>query len=346
MRTTAKAGATGERVSLGELLRGCTPGVVQTVGYMTVVPLLSEIECDKFASPNEARVSTQGYGKLFVKNAGQKPILLPHGATYIVNEKAQNHAIPHLGIVKGKSATNFDTAMCVQQSQAGYITEGAHELSILPVALREKGHAGRKEQSYNRLWPAIAAFNTRAGLSGVGGHLEKFYEKFTKELDQFVAEFEPVDKQVGVIVLIGGKVAGVERCPSQAYFRSVWRPLVRECYGSMAVLESKKGPAVVPKTRVALRKARSLDDLVAALGEAQDAERQKVAALVNNLATLDVSRTVDERGDLTVDGLGGGSDSFVGQSVRDGAHVVYASLVAAEQWAQKEEWLFAAPFAM
>lgn len=340
-----KATETGS-VTVGDLLKGCTPGRVQTVGYMTVVPLLSDIEYDRFASPADARVSTHGYGKLHVANTSGKPLLLPHGATYIVAQAAQNHAIPHLGVVKAKAVADFHTAMCVQESQGGYIAEGAHELSILPVTLREKGHAARKEQSYNRLWPAIAAFNAQAGLKEAGGHLEKFFEKFANELEQFVAEFEPVPNQVGVIVLVNGKVAGVERCPSHSYFRAVWRPLIRECYGSMAVVEAKRGAAAVPKTRVPVRQARSLDDLEAALGEAEAAERAKVAALVNTLAGLSLSRTTDERGDLTVDGLGGGADPFVGQSLRDGAQVVYASVVAAEKWAQKDEWLFAAPFAM
>lgn len=337
---------TVERVKVGELLRGCTPGVVQTVGYMTVVPLTSDVQYDKFTSPDDARISTQGYGNLYIKNLGQKPLLMPSGATYIVSEKAQNHAIPHLGIVAAKTLKSFPTAMCVQESQGGYITEGAHTLTILPVALRERGHAARKEQSYGRLWPAIAAFNAQAGLTTTRGHLEKFYEKFASELDQFVAEFEPIENQVGAIVLINGKVAGVERCPSAAYFRSVWRALVRECYGSMAVVEAKKGAPAVPKTRVPLRKVKSLADLSAALGEAEDGERKKVAALVNNIAGLELARTIDERGELTVDGLGGGADPFVGQSVRDGSQVVYASIVAAEKWAQKEDWLFAAPFAM
>ena len=333
-------------VTVGDLLRGCAPGTVQTVGYMTVVPLLSDIEDDRFALPGEARISTTGYGNLNVKNPAGKPLLLPAGATYIVAQKAQNHAIPHLGLVKAKAAALFDTAMCVQQSQGGMIVEGPHELSILPVVLREKGHAARKTRNFQRLWPSIAEFNARAGVVGGGGHLEKFYDKFNTQLEQFVAEFEPVEKQVGAIILINGKVAGVERCPSTAYFRSVWRPLIRECYGSMAVVEAQKGQPVVPKTRVRVRPARTLDDLEDALAEAEAAERQKVAALVNTLAGIPLARTVDEAGDLTVDGLGGGSDPFVGQSVRDGAQVVYASVVAAEKWQQKDEWLFAAPFAM
>lgn len=340
--TAAKVGD----VAISELLKGCTPGRVQTVGYMSIVPLLSDIQDERFAAPTGARVSTEGYGKLVVKNPEDVVMILPSGATYIVSQAAQNHAIAHAGVIKAKAVQQFHTAMCVQQTQGGYIAEGQHELSLLPVALREKAHKGRRDNQFNRLWPEIAKFNAGAGLAGAGGHLEKFFEKFTAELDQFVAEFEPLPKQVGAIVLINGKVVGVERCPSEKYFRAVWRPLIRECYGSMALLEAKKGAAAVPKTRVAVRAATDLADLEAALAEAELAERQKVAGLVNSIAELRLARTVDESKEFLVEGLGGERESFVGQSIRDGSQVVYASLVASEKWVQKEDWLFAAPFAM
>jgi hypothetical protein len=341
-----------DTVTIGELLKGCTPGPVQTVGYMAVVPLLSDLHDDRFAAPTAARIATASYGTVRVSNREDKPILLPHGATYIVSEKAQNHAIPHVSLVKARASAAFDTAMCVQQSQGGMISEDQHALTILPVVLREQGHAARKTRNFQRLWPAIQKFNERAGIVSGGGHLEKFFEKFEVQLEQFVAEFEPLDNQVGAIVLINGKVAGVERCPSANYFHAIWRPLVRECYGSMAVLEHQNGPATVPKTRAAVREARSLDDLELALAEAESTERKNVAALVNSLAALPLSRTTDEPvgatvDALAVDGLGGvGTDSFVGQAVRDGAQVIYASVVAREQWKQKDAWLFAAPFAM
>jgi hypothetical protein len=74
----------------------------------------------------------------------------------------------------------------------------------------------RREKSFGRLWPSIAEFNRQAGLEDQGhaGHLEFFFQHYRDQLDTFVAQFEPVPEPVGCIVLIGGKVAGVERTPS------------------------------------------------------------------------------------------------------------------------------------
>ena len=41
------------------------------------------------------------------------------------------------------------------------------------------------------------------------------------ELDEFVAEFECVPRQIGAIILVDDQVVGVERAPSHAYWQSV-----------------------------------------------------------------------------------------------------------------------------
>ena len=218
----------------------------------------------------------------------------------------------------------------MQQTQGGYIAEGSHELMLLPAALRRAAHPARLEKNFQRLWPAIGEFSAAAGLENTGGHLEKFFERFRAELDQFVAEFEPVPKQVGAVVLVNGAVAGVERTPSADYFRAVWRPLIRECYGSMALVEARKGTPAVPRTRVPLRTAASLDDLEAALVEAEAEERGRVAVLLDGVRAAELSVTTDEAGETVIEGLGGDGQPFVGQCVRAGGQVLYCSLVASE----------------
>ena len=326
-------------VKISDLVRDCIPGRIQSVGPMQVVPLVSDFSDDRFAPPTEARIGTSGYGNLVVANPADRPLLVPAGAAYMVAQKAQNHALPSVGCVPKLGARTFDTAVCVQQSQGGYIAEGAHELMLLPAALRRAAHAARLETSFQRLWPAIGEFNAAAGLEKAGGHLEKFFEKFRAELDHFVAEFEPVPKQVGAVVLVNGVVAGVERTPSADYFRAVWRPLIRECYGSMALVEARKGTPAVPRTRVPLRAAANLDDLEAALVEAEAEECRRVGVLLDGVRAAELSVTTDEAGETVIEGLGGEEQPFVGQCVRDGNRVLYCSLVASEKWARREDWL-------
>jgi hypothetical protein len=321
-------------IRVRDLLHGCEVGRLQSVGSMQVVPLVSERHDDRFVAPaGAARVSTSGYGNLVFNNDADQPLLVPAGATYIVEQAAQNHALPHAGCVKARAVKRYETAVCVQQGQGGYIREGRHPMMLLPCPLRARAHAVRRQVNFGRLWPAIAEFNRRAGLPdhGFRGHLEFFFQKFKDDLDTFVAQFEPVDNQVGAVVLIGDRVAGVERTPGPGYFRSVWRPLIRECYGSLAVLEAARRAAPVPpRTRVPLRRAASVADLRAALKEAEAEESRRVRTLLDGVLDVDLERQLEEVVvDCAIEALG--DAPFVGQMLRVADRVVYASLVAAEQ---------------
>jgi hypothetical protein len=328
-------------LTIRDLLRGCTPGRLQSVGAMQVVPLCSQLEDERFVPPTEALVSTAGYGNLVVRNPLSGPLLVPTGATYIVSQAAQNHALPHAGFVAAAATKQYSTAACVQQSQGGYISEGRHELMLLPFPLREAAHRVRRETAFNRLWGAIADFNRESGLPAGNhqGHLEYFFNHYKAELDTFVAQFEPVPQEVGAIVLIDGRVVGVERTPSSAYFLGVWKALIRECYGSLALLEA--GP---PATRVPLRQSSSPADLLLALEEAEAQERALVVSLVNSILDVELTRQVDEEGELVVEALG--EQPFVGQMIRDGEKIVYASLVVTRRWRSSEQWRRTEPFSM
>jgi len=336
------------KMKLAEILKGCTPGKIQSVGVMQVIPLISDISDDSFVSPNQsAKVSTSGYGTLVFKNEKKETMIVPPQAGYVVKQSAQDHALPHVGIVKGKQTGSFTNAMCIQQNQGGYVASGEHNMMILPFPLREKAYKVRNTRGYDRLWGDISALNKRAGVKSSSGaaHLEYFLNSFKEQLDRFVAEFEPVDKQVGAIILINGRVVGVERTPSYVYWTSIWSALIRECYGSLAIIEANDYNNKVPPTRVPLRKATSVSDLKAALKEASDEEYARVKKIVNDIADIDMGQKVDNTvGDVDVEELS--SKRFVGQIVRKGDTVVYASLVATKEWRDNEEWNEAESFEM
>ena len=337
------------KMKLAEILKGCMPGKIQSVGVMQVIPLVSEISDESFVSPNQsAKVSTSDYGTLVFQNQKEATMIIPPQAGYVVKQSAQDHALPHVGVVEGKKTASFDSAMCIQSSQGGTIGGGEHNMLILPFPLREKAHKTRNNRGYDRLWKDIRALNTRAGVSAGGSsqaHLEYFLNAFKEQLDQFVAEFEPVDKQVGAIILINGRVVGVERTPSYTYWTSIWAALIRECYGSLAIIEANDYNNKVPPTRVPLRKATSVSDLKAALKEASDEEYARVKKIVNDIADIDMGQKVDNTvGEVDIEELS--SKRFVGQIVRKGETVVYASLVATKEWRDNEEWNEAESFSM
>ena len=330
-------------------MRGTEAGLMQNVGYMQVIPLVSDLDDERFVSPDQALVGTNSYGSMAFENPSNRILVVPLHAGYVVSKAAQNHAMAHAGLVKAKGSRTFNTAMCIQQSQGGLINKDKYRLSILPHSLREFALGKRKERSYQKLWGQIGQFNAKFGLNQ-RGHLEDFLNRFEKELNEFVAEFECIPNQIGAIVLIDGRVVGIERAPSRAYFRSVWEALIRECYGSLAIeyRHAMGDKAAPPKVRFAMRREGviSLDDVRAALKEVKEAEEAAAKASIREL--LDEPFEVEKEeslNDLSLETVG--NAQFKGQIIRDKeSFVTYASLFASQSWIQTSKRSAASAFSI
>ncbi len=187
-KTTASS-----KIDVREVLRGCEAGRLQSVGYMQVIPLVSDLYDDRFVSPVQcdADVYTTSYGTLGFRNSSDSVMIVPCHAGYVVKQHAQDHAMAHAGVVAAAGDRRYDTAVCIQASQGGFIEKGSYRMLILPHALREHALQLRKTKNYQKLWDDISVFNRSLGVQGQG-HLEYFLKAFKKELDEFVAEFECV----------------------------------------------------------------------------------------------------------------------------------------------------------
>ena len=92
-----------------------------------------------------------------------------------------------------------------------------------------------------------------------------------------------------------GQVAGVEVTPSRAYWAKVWTPLIRICYGAVA-LAAQRGGASVPSTRAPLPVTEpSVEGIARALRQAEQAEARVVEAVIVGLA----DRTLELQGGVS-----------------------------------------------
>ena len=328
-------------LTIREILRGCTTGRMQSVGIMQVIPLVSDIEDTRIVPPEEAVVSTVGYGTFLFENPTGRLMLVPSHAGYMSKEAVQDHAMGSAAFVRPEKQRRYDRAMCIQETQAGLMGAKRRKMVILPLSLRRPALVMRDKGRYSRLWDDIRSFNSEGGLD-TPGNLVQFLNHYRSELEQFVAEFELVPGQIGAIVLVAGEVVGVERAPSQAYWASVWEPLIRTCYGAYAINVGRK-IGFVPETRNPLRSADSLDGLADALREAEAADEKSARTKVRSLLEdpFHVDRVETQHG-YDLDTIR--NDQFIGQVARDGLHVVYASLVIGEQWMTGKDWRAASTF--
>lgn len=328
-----------QELTISEILRGTEAGRMQSVGVMQMIPLISEDSDDRFAAPDKVAVETTGYGSMQFHNDTGKPAIIPCHAAYVVDQAAQNHAMSHVGFVN--KTKKYDTAACIQQSQGGYIRRDKYDMIILPYSLREIALNKRKKRSCSKLWDAIGKFNQSLGERGIG-HLEFFLTNFKKQLDEFVAEFELVENQIGAIVLIDGNVVGVERAPSHEYWRSIFTPLIRECYGSMAIqtaMSEKVTFANIPLDQ----RVKSLSELMENFAKVSEMQEERTKKLIRSILKDKFKVTDEEKlGDRqahTVD-----NKQFAGQVVTDGVRIVYASLITKKKFFKDAKWYEKEPF--
>jgi hypothetical protein len=335
------------------ILHGLTPVKAQTVGNMTIVPLVSDLIDDTIVSPNVIEMETKGYGTVVAYNSGTEDesglTISPLGNVIMTRKAAQNHAVPGMKLIRKGKSVRFTNAACVQERQGGYIQKGHHRLMLLPLVLREDALETRKVKDHGKLWPSIRRFNQSMGLQNEG-HLEHFVRRYREEMDEFVAHFEVVPKQVGAIILIDGAVVGIERCPNYRFFKVMWEPLIRECYGSYSLQKTFENGFQVPPDRVPLSKkgVRGLADIRKVLIKATLKEEVQVKKTINAFIKDEFKVEAEEKtAGFKLETLT--NDQFKGQMVRKNRIPLMFSFVKTKTWLadpNQEKFAQAKPFRM
>lgn len=310
--------------TIEEILSGTYRGVTQSVGDMDVVPLLGEDD-NRFAPPN-FQVSNRAYGTVNVRNTDDRPSILPPGSGWLVNARVQDHAVGGGCLVPGKSQA-LVKGYCIEQTQPGLITEKQEKTwIILPASLRKAALAQRAVGQYSSMWSSIHDYGARTGVT-THGNLVMYFSRYKKELDEFVAEFELVPKQVGALIFVRGLLVGVEKAPSYEYWGALWEPLIRSCYGSYALMLHSVGREL-PKRLQPLRKVHSLSDILDAFGEEDAQEFKNLQKTVRAELGVQIRSSEPEHtlGDFRL--RTGASTKFFGQFVESAGRVPYASFTS------------------
>lgn len=258
---------TTRQITVEEILNGTGLGRIQSAGHMSVIPLIDEGDAqDDIFAPPDFNASTSDYGVVNVENRNtEQPTIVPTGAGWVTSQHAQDHATPGAKLMAPKEHARINQACCIQETQGGLIRSEQVDFVVLPAPVRAQAVASRNKNEFSRLWPHLRSMRQSMGYTGAG-NLADILRKFEKELDEFVAEFELVPKQVGAVVVIADRVVGVERAPTEQFWQKLWSPLIRVCYGSLAI---QARHARRPLKRIDLEvKEKSLDGIRDALKRA------------------------------------------------------------------------------
>lgn len=235
-------------LSLESRLSELWVGKLQSVKGMSVIPLCSDVIYDAIADPKNLIVEgNTTYGQMRFRNESDKVSIVPANFMTIVKSRVQDHAMSSGGFVESATRQSFDNACCIQSSQSGYIKEGMEsEFNILPLSLRGRLTGSKRQtKKYDKLWGDIEHFNQNVTAKS-GAHLEYFFKEYKDELDEFIMEFEPVENQVGALIFFGNDLVGIEIAPTYTFWDQSWQWLIRGCYGSEFIRQSKLGNTYEP----------------------------------------------------------------------------------------------------
>lgn len=223
-------------------------GEVQSDDEMTVVPLIGELR-NKVAPPEALQFTrTTRYGSMEFRNTDRNdPVIIP-SHMMVRGKSAQDHAMSGSGVVLAASDRLFNNACCVEQTQGGYLKAGQTiETDILPIELRKAllDPSRRNQGEYGKLWGSIKTWlrKFKKFPTVSRAHIRDFFDQkdYKEALEEFAAAFEPVDGQIGALILFNGVPVGLEIMPTAQHWEAYWKWLIRGCYGSQLINMKESG---------------------------------------------------------------------------------------------------------
>ncbi len=247
--------------SMEERFKSLNVDKVQSVGGMSLIPLISSDTYDDIKGPSGFEFEgTTDYGTMKFRGKEEGLSVIPSNTMVITSDRAQDHAMSTAGILEDSERISFNTACCIESNQGGYMRNSNNEFNILPLTLRSGLGNVRFETGYSKLWDKIEKFNKKV-TTNRGAHLEYFFREFRDELEEFTAEFEVVDGQIGALIYYGEDLVGIEISPNVAFWNEIWKWLVRGCYGAEYLRQVKLGREISKIKMPNLEGVKSLTDI-------------------------------------------------------------------------------------
>jgi len=211
---------------------------LQNVDEMTVVPLLGATRGEVAKPQNLVFSKTSNYGEMVFENQDEDCDAIIPSNLMVRGKDAQDHVMSHIGLLEPQTSRRFPDSCCIEESQGGYLENSEkNEFDILPIELRKcfLTKDFRENRQYDKLWGGILDWLKDLPLKYKGvAHLRYFYDDpvVKTQLETFAAEFEPVEDQIGAVILFSGIPMGIEIMPSPEYWDYYWKLLIRGSYGA------------------------------------------------------------------------------------------------------------------
>jgi hypothetical protein len=237
---------------IAQTLSSVVFGPEVTFENLTMVPLLRRDQAAPLSTPRTpdyvllddaltsgvteiSEVSEQGsVPELRVVNKGAHPVLIVDGEELV---GAKQNRVVNLTILVPAASELTIPVSCVEAGRwrfrskkfasaprTQYTTGRARKMAQVTASMRDAG-VHRSDQA--EVWQHIAEKSARLGASSPTSAMEALFTTHAESIDQFVAACRPVDRQVGALFAVNGRIAGFDLFDRPATLQKVLPKLVR-----------------------------------------------------------------------------------------------------------------------
>ena len=247
-------------------IEGIKFGELQVHGHVAVLPIISsngsgpdyltmkEAMEGRFLTVTEI---TEGGSvpELKVINQGERPVLLLDGEE--LSGAKQNRVLNTTILLKEKSETVIPVS-CTEHGrwsyQGAHFSESGHIMSAKLRSVKNASvhenlmsmHSFRSDQG--KVWDEIAIQARRNKQSSATGAMKDVLEAKRQDLDEFLEHFPLSAGQNGLLVLVNGKIVGLDVISKAQAFAIIHPKLIRS-YVMDALTEKPKESSETPASR-------------------------------------------------------------------------------------------------
>jgi len=315
-------------MKIKDLLHGYGVGELQHVGIMKMLPITTENTWSNIGDFDKIKIDRDpSYDTLVMGTESEEITIIPHGIAFITEEYCQDRTIPKTYLMKKQCDCN---ANCIQSSQCGHFSsDKMRDARFIPRTLMLPAWEKSNTKNYSAIWNDIEKYN-QLSFAGSRAYVTDFLKKYSQELEDFVAQFEVAKNQVGAFIFINDELVGIELVPNYNLWHQMWRPLIRDCYGSDCIsLVKRSQNSEVPLLNI--ENINSISDL--------ENETEKLLKQINDFTNQKVSNLIESEitdnhenhklDDYSVWNIK--SNKYIGDVVKHGSnHVIYMSLLRDE----------------
>jgi hypothetical protein len=271
-------------------LRAVASGAPVTFRNLTLVPLVAGNEQNAdYAVLDEAlargwiEITESGeHGhvpELRVVNRGDVPVLILDGEELL---GAKQNRILNLTVLVPPQHVSTLPVSCVEAGRwrresrnfvssprTQFAAGRAAKMAQVSKSLEE---SGSRMSDQSAVWDLIAEKATRLGAVSATSAMSEMYERCDDSLGAFLTAFPALERQVGAVFLVNGRVAGLELFDAASTWRKLSPKLLRSYALDAIDQEQQTSAAVSPMTGAALIDAivASKASVFPAVGEGED----------------------------------------------------------------------------